>query len=80
MQEKNKMAQEGYRKNNNVSKIVKKNILVPYDGNDSILFDISKCHWLPGGGGGGFAPPPPPIPFSTYNRLSETINIKLRII
>ena len=44
------------------SKIVKKNILDPYDGNDSILFDISKCHWL-------LARPP----FSTYI-LSDTRN------
>ena len=35
-----------------VSKIVKKNILDPYDGNDSILFDISKCRWLLAWGGG----------------------------
>ena len=40
------------------SKIVKKNILDPYDGNDSILFDISKCRWLLGKGGGA-------TPFST---------------
>ena len=37
-------------KNNMASKIVKK--IYPYDGNDSILFDISKCRWLLGGGGG----------------------------
>ena len=44
------------------SKIVKKNILGPYDGNDSILFDISKCRWFLGGGGGeeeGGEPRPP---------------------
>ena len=35
------------------SKIVKKIILDPYDGNDSILFDISKCCWLLGMGVGG---------------------------
>ena len=44
MQEKQKIAQEWFWKNNMASKIVKKNILDPYDGNDSILFDISKCH------------------------------------
>ena len=44
------------------SKIVEKNILDPYDGNDSILFAISKCRWLLEG-----------EPFSTYI-LSETIN------
>ena len=50
------------KKNNMVSKIPKKKkkILDPYDGNDSILFDISKCCWLL-------------TPFSTYI-LSETIN------
>ena len=47
------------------SKIVKKNILDPFDGNNSILFDISKGRWLLG----GF----PQTPFSTYV-LSETIN------
>ena len=45
MQEKNKMAPKGVLKNNTASKIVKKNILDPYDGNDSIVFDISKCRW-----------------------------------
>ena len=50
-----------------VSKIVKKNILDPYDGNDSILFDISKFRWLQWGGGGGVyeagtSPPRPPFP------------------
>ena len=44
MQEKQKMAQEWFWRNNMVSKIVKKKILDPYDGNYSILFDISKCH------------------------------------
>ena len=34
-------------KNNIASKIVKKIILDPYDGNDSILFDIFKCRWPP---------------------------------
>ena len=67
------MAQVG-TKNNMASKIVKKNILDPYDGNDSILFDISKCRWLlrwgGGGGGGGLRPQ---TPFSTYI-LSETRN------
>ena len=56
------------------SKIVKKKKkknLDPYDGNDSILFDISKCRWLLGGGGGEvFAPQ---SPFSTYI-LSATRN------
>ena len=46
-----------FTKNNMASKIVKKNILDPYDENDSILFDISKCRWLLGGGGGEPRPP-----------------------
>ena len=46
-------------KNNMAAKIVKKNILDPYEGNDSILFDISKWRWQ--------------APFSTYI-LSETRN------
>ena len=40
-------------KNNMASKIGENIILDPYDGNDSILFDISKCCWLLGGEGGG---------------------------
>ena len=57
-------------KNNMASKIVKNNMLDPYDGNDSILFDISKCRWFLGEGGGGGRSK---TPFSTYI-LSETKN------
>ena len=71
MQEKIKWLKRG-TKNNMASKIVKKNILDPYNGNDdSILFDISTYSWLlVGGGRGGFAHQ---TPFSTYI-LSETRN------
>ena len=66
MQEKNK-GSRGVLNNNMASKIVKKNILDPFNGNDSILFDSSK--WG-GGAGAGFAPQ---TLFSTYI-LSETRN------
>ena len=32
--------------------------MMEIDGNDSILFDISKCRWLLG----GLRPPRPPFP------------------
>ena len=48
-------------------------MLDPYDGNDSILFDISKYRWLLRGEGGGQGGLRPQTPFSTY-LLSETRN------
>ena len=42
----------------------KKCIMDPYDGNDSISFDISKYRWLLGGKAPLTPhPPPPPDPF-----------------
>ena len=62
------------------SKIVKENVLDPYDGNDSILFDISKCRWLlragSGVGGGGLRPQ---TPFFTYFYIYTFWNQKLCI-
>ena len=48
-----KWLKRGTKKYYGLKNSEKKNILDPYDGNDSILFDISKCCWLLGAGGGG---------------------------
>ena len=48
MQEKKmKRLKRGTKKIIWLQKYWEKNILDPYDGNDSILFDIYKCCWLP---------------------------------
>ena len=61
------------------SKIVKKiyiYILDPYDGNDSILFDISKCMASGGGGsagwGGGLRPPDPHFQQNQQNECAPS--------
>ena len=58
MQEKNNMASEIVKK----KKKKKKKNLDPHDGNDSILFDISKCRWLLV----GLRTPRPPFHICTF--------------